>query len=125
MASMMVSRSNTSASVVNGRERRPPPSSAVPVIANRGIVRCLAVLSQARGKVPYLGPEGGATDLKELIVPASVDGQEGHRPTLASGLREAPSHGKGHESVLGPMCDEDRAPHLANLTQVVEALPDE
>ncbi len=38
---------------------------------------------------------------------------------------QAPGHGKGHQFVLGPMSDEDGASYLADLAQVVEALPDE
>ncbi len=56
---------------------------------------------------------------------ASLDREEGHRTALASCLREALGHGKGHEFVLYPMSDEDRAPHLADLAQIVEALLDE
>src|SRR5947208_11311269 len=80
---------------------------------------------QARCKVPYRSPERVTTDLKELVVTTSPDGEEGHRTALASYLREALGHGKGNEFVLGAMADEDRAGHLADLAQIVEALLDE
>ena len=75
--------------------------------------------------MPYRGPERVPTDLKELVVTTSRNGEEGHRTALASCLREALGHGKGHKFVLGAMADEDRAGHLADLAQIVEALLDE
>ena len=76
-------------------------------------------------KVPYRSPERVTTDLKEIVVTTSPDGEEGHRTALASCLREALGHGKGHKFVLGAMADEDRAGHLADLAQIVETLLDE
>src|SRR5258708_33775599 len=56
---------------------------------------------------------------------APLEREECHRTALPSCLREALGHGKGYQFVLGPMSDEDGASHLANLTHIVEALPDE
>ena len=67
----MVSGSYRSVYFVIGRARYPLLSSVVPTVSNRGIVRWLAVLSQACCKVPYRSPERVRAD--QVIAYAGLD----------------------------------------------------
>ncbi len=62
-----------------------------------------------------------AADLVKIVVIGPFDGEGRHG--RSRGARESVGHGVGHDLVITPMADQDRAAHATDLAKALEPVP--